>query len=55
MVIDLANYESKAQEAVKIFWGNRKAAMQKQVISGQMDQGERAGVTAGKTWMDSSR
>lgn len=48
MVIDLANYESKAQEAVKIFWGNRKAAMQKQGISGQMDQGERAGVTAGK-------
>lgn len=30
------------------FWGNREAARQKQVESGKADQGERAGVTAGK-------
>ena len=48
MGIDLADYENKAQEAVKAFWGNREAARQKQVESGKVDQGERAGVTAGK-------
>lgn len=30
------------------FWGNREAARQKQIESGRADQGERAGVTAGK-------
>ena len=30
------------------FWGNREAARQKQIESGKADQGERAGVTAGK-------
>ncbi len=29
MSIDLADYENKAQEAVKAFWGNREAARQK--------------------------
>jgi len=48
MTLDLANYEQKAQEAVKAFWGNRVAARQKQIESGKADQGERAGVTAGK-------
>ena len=48
MSIDLADYENKAREAVKAFWGNREAARQKQVESGKADQGERAGVTAGK-------
>ena len=48
MSIDLANYEHKAREAVKAFWGNREAARQKQIESGKADQGERAGVTAGK-------
>ncbi|CAN5633534.1 hypothetical protein BH20ACT11_BH20ACT11_08950 [soil metagenome] len=48
MSIDLANYEKKAREAVKAFWGNREAARQKQIESGKADQGERAGVTAGK-------
>lgn len=41
-------YEKKAREAVKAFWGNREAARQKQIESGKADQGERAGVTAGK-------
>lgn len=48
MNIDLADYQNKAREAVKAFWGNREAARQKQIESGKADQGERAGVTAGK-------
>ncbi len=48
MSLDLANYQDKASEAVKAFWGNREAARQKQIESGKADQGERAGVTAGK-------
>lgn len=48
MALDLVSYERKAREAVKAFWGNREAARQKQVELGKADQGERAGVTAGK-------
>lgn len=48
MSIDLADYQNKAREAVKAFWGNREAARKKQIESGKIDQGERAGVTAGK-------
>ncbi len=48
MPIDLVDYEAKTREAVKAFWGNREAARQKQIESGKADQGERAGVTAGK-------
>lgn len=48
MPLDLVNYEQKAHEAVKAFWGNRENARKKQIDSGKADQGERAGVTAGK-------
>ena len=48
MAIDLVDYERKAHEAVQTFWRNREAARQKQIQSGKADQGERAGVTAGK-------
>ncbi len=48
MALDLVDYEHKAHDAVKAFWGNRQAARQKQIESGKTDQGERAGVTAGK-------
>jgi len=48
MSIDLADYEKRANEAVQAFWGNREKARQKQIKSGKQDQGERAGVTAGK-------
>jgi type II restriction enzyme len=48
MALDLVDYEQKAREAVKAFWGNREVARQKQIDSGKADQGERAGVTAGK-------
>jgi len=48
MALDLVDYERKAHEAVMAFWGNREAAKQKQIESGKADQGERAGVTAGK-------
>ncbi|WLA78415.1 PaeR7I family type II restriction endonuclease [Bradyrhizobium elkanii] len=48
MSLDLSNYETKAREAVKVFWGNRAAAAAKQRELDREDQGERAGVTAGK-------
>ncbi|WP_419649138.1 PaeR7I family type II restriction endonuclease, partial [Thiolapillus sp.] len=48
MAIDLSNYDAKAKEAVKAFWGNREQARNKQIESGKADQGERAGVTTGK-------
>lgn len=48
MALDLANYQVMAKAAVKSFWGNREAAREKQAASGKADQGERAGVTAGK-------
>lgn len=48
MALDLVGYEKKAREAVTAFWGNREAAKQKQFEAGKADQGERAGVTAGK-------
>ncbi|MDE2801191.1 MAG: hypothetical protein OXI94_21215 [Gemmatimonadota bacterium] len=48
MAIDLANYEQKAREAVQAFWGHREQARQKQINTSKADQGERAGVTAGK-------
>lgn len=47
MGIDLADYERKAREATMAFWGNREKAKQKQIEAGKVDQGERAGVTAG--------
>lgn len=48
MAIDLAGYDLKARQAIMAFWGNRVSAKQKQIEAGAGDQGERAGVTAGK-------
>ncbi len=48
MAIDLVNYESRARDAISMFWSGRESARQKQVAAGRSDQGERAGVTAGK-------
>ena len=48
MAIDLSDYEAKARQAVQDFWGNRERARQKQIASGRVDPGGRAGVTAGK-------
>ena len=48
MSLDLSNYQQKVMEAVQAFWGNREMARQKQIQAGRSDQGERAGVTAGK-------
>lgn len=48
MALDLADYERKSTEAVQAFWGNRERARQNQIAAGKADQGERAGVTAGK-------
>lgn len=48
MPLDLVDYEAQAREAVKAFWGNRAAAAAKQRELGNIDQGERAGVTGGK-------
>lgn len=48
MPLNLADYEQKAREAVRVFWGNRAAAAAQQRELGHEDQGERAGVTSGK-------
>lgn len=48
MALDLADYETRTREAIQAFWGNREQARQKQREAGTVDQGERAGVTAGK-------
>ena len=48
MSLDLANYKAHAQEAVKLFWGNREAALSKQAEAGTQDAGARGAVTAGK-------
>jgi len=48
MSLNLDYYEQQACEAVMVFWRNREAAQQKQLETGHADQGERAGVTAGK-------
>lgn len=48
MALDLVDYESKAINAVKSFWSSREAAKQKQIGTGNIDQGERSSVTAGK-------
>ncbi|CAG0991001.1 Type-2 restriction enzyme PaeR7I [Rhodocyclaceae bacterium] len=48
MALDLVDYERKSRTAVQAFWGNREAARRKQIEAGRADQGERAGVTAGK-------
>jgi hypothetical protein len=42
MAIDLVDYEKKARKAVKDFWKSRKAAKQKQLSAGKIDQGKRA-------------
>lgn len=54
MPLDLVDYQIKVREAVKTFWGERDLARQKQAEAGKEDQGERAGVTAGKN-MDGFR
>jgi len=48
MALDLANYQQKAADSIKAFWGNREKARQKQAEAGVIDQGERASVTGGK-------
>jgi hypothetical protein len=48
MTLNLADFDTKARDAIKAFWGNRQKARQKQIEAGRVDAGERAGVTAGK-------
>lgn len=48
MSLDLANFEPKARDAIRAFWGNRQKAVQNQIEAGKIDAGERSGVTAGK-------
>ena len=48
MPLELTDYERLTREAVKAFWGNRTAAAKKQEQLGQLDQGTRGSVTAGK-------
>lgn len=48
VTIDLIDYDQKARAAVQALWAVHRTAHQKQIESGKTDQGERAGVTAGK-------
>lgn len=48
MPLELADYEKLARKAVRHFWASRASARTKQQANGKSDQGERAGVTAGK-------
>ena len=48
MRLNLANYQKKAAESVKAFWGNRDAARPKQIKAGKVDVGTRGTVTGGK-------
>ncbi len=48
MALDLVQYESKAQKAIRKFWKSRDDAGRKQAASGTSDQDERASVTSGK-------
>ena len=48
MPLDLANFEETARAATMAFWGNRQKAIEAQHEAGKIDQGGRAGVTAGK-------
>jgi type II restriction enzyme len=52
MALHLVDYEKRARNAVKVFWGKRDAAKKKQLSTGKADQGERSGVTAGKNMDD---
>jgi len=48
VALDLADYDSKAREAVSAFWAGRDEARHRQRASGRSDQGERSEVTSGK-------
>lgn len=48
MALDLAEFDHKAHNAVRLFWESRQAAAEKQLRKGRIESGERAGVTAGK-------
>lgn len=47
-MLNLANFEGRSREAVKLFWGNRNEAFARQQESGRLDAGARGAVTAGK-------
>lgn len=48
MPLELSNYEDNARLAVRTFWINRERASQAQRATGNIDRGERTGVTSGK-------
>lgn len=55
MPLNLCNYDDTARNAIKAFWQTRDDAKNKQKAFGKTDQGERAGVTAGKNMDGFSR
>lgn len=48
MPLDLQDYEQQTKQAIKAFWGNRKAALKQQQQRNKQDAGTRGAVTAGK-------
>lgn len=50
MTLDLVDYERKAGEAVKAFWGSREAAKLKQIQTGKVDQERELALPLARTW-----
>lgn len=48
MSMDLADIETRLQEAVRVFWRTRQSQARKQRAGGTADQGARSAVTGGK-------
>lgn len=48
MALDISQWDDYAADATHMFWRTREQARQRQIESGAIDQGEHAGVTAGK-------
>lgn len=48
MAINIDAFEQNTSKAIRAFWDARTGAVERQRLSGILDQGERAGVTAGK-------
>lgn len=48
VVPDISQWGDYAADATHLFWSTREQARQRQIESGAIDQGERAGVTVGK-------
>jgi type II restriction enzyme len=47
VTLNTVDYQQQARDAIRAFWGNRHAALEKQKALGRVDAGTRGAVTAG--------